>query len=814
MKDGLAGDLRFALRTLRKDKMFSAVAVATLALAIGANTAVFSLVDAIVLRPLAYRDAGRLVAVHEIVPKFAYLAPLIPVNAGDFAEWRKSVHAFEQAALLNENSANLTGSGEPERVKLGRVSPSLFPMLGVEPRLGRTFMEQEDQQGRDGEVVLDDAFWRRRFGADSSVIGRKITLDGRPFEVIGVLPADFRFPKLSQLYAMTIDEERPEIWKPLAANKYELEHGGDYDFACIARLRRGVTRARAEAELNAVQAVIARQAPFKFELRAALVPLQEQIVNRSKMGLELILAAVAAVLLIACVNIANLLLARASGRRREMAIRCAMGAGRWRLVRQALAESFLVAMAGGIAGMAVAFLAMRAILAYAPADVPRMDEVHPDARLLLFNFLVAAAAGLFFGLLPAWRVSQADPQEAMRSGGRGATAGPGAGRLRGVLVALEAGLSAMCLIGGGLLLHSFVNLLRVDGGFQADRVITADVRMPRERFPNDQKRSAFLKGVLDRLAALPGVIAAGTVSNLPLSGEGNNNLAMPEGRNWPVMDRPLCDMREVDPNYFRTMGVPLRTGRVFSETDGARSVAVISERTAARLWPGEDPIGKRFFTGQDTAHPIEVVGIVGDIHGVSLGKPPSATIYRPYWQSGQSGYSLVVRAAMNAAAVAPAIRAAIRQVDADMPIPPLRTMGEIVDASVAQRRFQLALVLLFGVAALLLAGLGIYGVVAYSVAQRTNEMGIRMALGAAPGRIRRMVLGQGMAPVALGLAGGVAGALALGRLLRNLLFGVSSADPATIAAVSGALLLVAAAASYLPARRATRVDPAAALRYE
>ena len=814
MFDTPIADLRFALRMLRKDLGFSAIAIATLALGIGANTAVFSVVDSVILRPLAYRNADRLFVIHEVVPKFSHIAPLIPVNAMHFREWRKSTRSLNQLALIGGVTYNLTGSGEPERIPAARVTPSLFPMLGVQAQLGRTFLEAEDQPGRDRVVLLTDELWRRRFAADPGVVGRKIMLDGQPYEIAGVLPASFHFPKLNHLYAMTVAEDRPQLWKPFGLRDNELDPIGDFNFSCIVQLKPGVSPAQALSELNVMQARIASQFPEKIELRAALVPLQDQMTGRSRTGLELMLAAVAAILLIVCVNIANLLLARATGRRREMAIRSALGAGSGRLVRQALAESLLLSGIGGVLGLAFAYAAIPLILAHAPVDLPRMDEVHPDVRLLLFTVLISALAGVLFGILPAWRFARTDPQEAMRSGARGNTAGRRSGGLRSLLVGLEVGLSAMCLIAGGLLLHSFVKLLHVDRGFEAERIVTVGLNLPGSRYSNLEKRAAFALSLLERVKSLPGVTTAGISNMLPLGGEGNNNLLALEGTNAPMLDRPLADIRQVNPEYFRTMGIPLRAGRIFSEADRERKIALVSVLTAARLWPGENAIGKRFRQGFDESPLLEVVGVVGDVRGVSLNKAPTLTVYTPYWQRFYGQVSLAVRTAMDPLGASSAIRGAIRQIDPELPIPAFRTMEDIVAESVAERRFQMSLVLLFAVVAMLLASLGIYGVVSYSVAQRTNEMGVRMALGARPAAIRRMVLRQNLLPVAIGLGAGVCASMALGRLLGSLLYGVSAGDPITILGVAGLLSAVAAAATLIPARRATHVDPVTALRYE
>ena len=807
-------DIRFAARMLRKDWGFHAVAIATLALGIGANTAIFSVVDGVLLRPLAYRESHRLVVIHEIVPRFANITQLIPANAMHFLEWRKTARSFSDMALIGGLTFNLTGAGEPERIPSARVSPSLFPMLGIQALLGRTFLNEEDQAGRDRVVVLNENLWRRRFAADPTIIGRKIVLDGNPYEVIGVLPAGFHFPKMNQLFAMTLAGDQPQIWKPFGLRDEEKGEMGEFNYVCIARLGPGVSSSQALSELNVIQANLAGRVAEKMELRAALVPLQEQITGRARTGLTLILAAVGAVLLICCVNIANLLLARAATRRREIAIRSAIGASGRRLVRQMLVESLTLSALGGVAGVLLAYSAIPVILAFAPVDLPRVEEIHLDARVLLFTMGISVLSGLLFGFLPAWRFAQSDPQDAMRSGARGATAAGASGRLRSLLVTLEVGLSAIALIAGGLLLHSFYKLLDVDRGFNTQRIVTVTLSLPNTRYPDREKRAAIMQSLLDHVKVLPGVASAGVANILPLGGEGANNLVTPEGSKLPFMERPVADIRQVNPDYFGTLGIPLRAGRFFSEQDRGRTVGLISAITAQRLWPDQNPLGRRFHMGGDQSPLIEVVGIAGDVRGVSLTKTPSLTVYLPYWQRNYGPVSLVVRTTAAPLAASSAIRTAIRAVDPELPVPAFRTMDEIVAESVANRRFQLTLVLLFGLTALLLAGLGIYGVVSYSVAQRTNELGIRMALGAPLSGIRSLVLRQSLPPVALGLAAGVLSSLALGRLLNSLLFGVGAGDPLTIAAVAVLLIVVAIAAAYIPARRATRVDPITALRYD
>lgn len=807
-------DIKQAIRSIRLNPGFSVIAIATLGFGIGANTAIFSVFDQVLIRPLGYGEEGRLVTIHESVPRFSHLSPRLPVNAMHFLEWRKSVAALEAIAMIGDVSLNLTGGGDPERLAGARVSSNLFPMLGARTRLGRTFLEEEDAPGRDRVVVITDGLWRRRFGADRGIIGRKITLDGQPYEVVGALAPSFHFPKLSDLYAMTIAAERPEIWKPFAVRPGELELMGDFNYAAIGRLRRGVSMKEAGAQLNAVQEALARRVPEKVELAGVMVPLQEQITYRSRQGLELLLGAAGVVLLIGCVNIANLLLVRATSRKRELAIRSAMGAGVWDLVRQTLAESLLLGILGGAAGALLAYAALQGILAGAPVDIPRLDEVRLDGRILLFTTALSVVAGLVFGLLPAWRLARTDPQEAMRSGGRGSTEGRGAGRLRLLLVSVEVGLSTVCLIAGALLVRSFVNLMGVDRGFVAENVLTVPLKLPGTRYGDSQKRTQFSKAMLEEVGALAGVASAGVVNKLPLGGEGGNNLVSVEGTTVPFSERPLADIRGVNPAYFAALGIGLRQGRVFAEADGDHRVGVVSALAAERLWPGERALGQRFKVGDPEGPFIDVVGVVNDVKSAGLDKAASPTVYLPYWQRRTGDPSLVVKSALPAGSVAAAVRDVIRRIDPELPVPEFRTMEEMVDSSVAQRRFQMNLLLVFGAAALLLACLGVYGVVSYSVSTRTNEMGIRMAVGAGKADILGLVLRETLAPVMAGLGAGIAVSLVAGRVLAGMLYGVTATDGATMTGVVLVLAVFAAAAGLAPAVRATRVDPVTALRWE
>ena len=807
-------DVRFGARTLTRNPGFAIVAVLILALGIGANTAIFSIIDGVLLRPLPFREPERLFAVQESVPKFSHIGPGVPVSAHHFQHWRKEWRAAERIAIIGDITLNLTSGGEPERLNGSRVSASLFPLLGVQPQLGRTFLEEEDHPGRDRVVILSDGLWRRRFHADPAILGTRILLDGVPYDVVGVMPPALRIPKVSQLQPLDLRDADADIWKPMATREEELSPMGDFNYGGIVRLKEGISPKQALDELNAVEAAITATLDEKVELRGVLVPLQAQIGGRTRQGLLLLFGAGAAVLLIVCVNIANLLLARAAGRGREFAIRRAIGAGTSQLMRQILAESVLLSTAGGVLGLALAFWSLQVILASAPADLPRINEIMIDARVLAIALAASILCGILFGWLPAWRVSRNDPQEGLKAGSRTISEGRQSGRARAILVSLEVALSTVCLIAAGLLLSSFARLMRVDKGFEVERIVTVGLSLPATRYPDRPQRAEFLRRALDSVQSLPGVAAAGVSNLLPLTGEGSNNILTLEGRPAPLIERPIADFRCISPDYFRAMGIPLLRGRGLEEADRQRDVTVISAITAERLWPGEDAVGKRFRLGGENARLLQVIGIAGDVRGNGLQKAPGLTVYIPYWMRDRPQMALVIRTSMDASAIGSAVRAEIRKLDRELPVPQFRTMQQIVSQAVAQRRFQLVLALLFAGAALLLAGIGIYGVVSYSVTQRRNEMGIRMALGATEKNIRRMVVWQGLMPVFSGLAAGLLGAFAFGRIISSLLFGVAPSDPVTFTSISAVLLAVSAAACYIPALRATRVGPLVALRYD
>jgi predicted permease len=806
----LGQDLRHSFRLISRSPGFAAVAILTLALGVGANTAIFSVVNGTLLKPLAFREPGQLAAIAEESRTSHYMGGFW-VNATHFLEWRKEARSFQSLAMLSRLTKNLTGGGEPERLIGGRVSATLFPILGIQPQLGRIFREDEDKAGADHVVVLSHSLWDRRFHADPAILGHTIRLDGEPYRVIGVMRQD-----LPQAGASGVEWSRApaEFWVPFGLRDNELQPFGDFNYECIGRLKPGVTFAQATAELNGVQAHIAANLPFKVDLGARVTQLQEEVTGRSRRMLLLFFSAVGMVLLIGCVNIANLLLARAAARSREFAIRMAVGAKRWQLLVQSLTESFVIAAIGGAFGLMITYASFRFLIAHAPADLPRIDEMRIDGGVLLFGLLITALTGVLCGLLPAWRYTGIDPQEGLKAGSRSATEGNRGRRIRSALVSLEVGLSTICLVALGLILHSFAGLMRVDRGFDVQRVLTVNLSLPGPQYAQLEQRKQFWNGLLAKLETLPGVISVGLSNRLPLTGGGTDNWVIPDGRKLNLAERPVADMRFVNPGYFRTLGIPRKRGRIFAESDQGQRVGILSADAAAGLFGKEDPIGRRLRLGDVNTPLITVAGVVGDVRANGLQRGPKFTIYMPYWQRDRLEMALAVRTATDPSAITTAVRQEIRNADRELPVPQFRTMTELLDASVAQRRFQVNILAIFGGLALLLASLGVYGVVSYAVAQRRTEMGVRLALGARPADVGRLVLLQGMAPVLAGMAAGIAAALALGKMISSLLFAVSGHDPATICGVIALLSTVAALACWIPAARTMRIDPIEALRYE
>jgi len=808
-------DLRYAFRSLLRNPSFALVAILTLALAIGANTAMFSTFNGVLLRPLAYPEPDRLYAIQESIPKLAHTQDRLPVSAHHFLEWRAHTASFESLSLIGTAAFSLTSPTGPQKLTVGRVSAGIFQQLAINPQLGRAFTPDEDTHGRDQVLILTHAFWVSRFQSDTNVIGRKVLLDGSPYEVIGVLAPEPAVPKLQQLVSIPLDSAVVEAWKPFGLRDNELAQMGDFNFGCIARLKPGVTATQALADLNRVEHSIIANSAEKAELYAALTPLQHQITGSASESLILLLAAGAAVMLIVCVNISSLLLIRVNGRRRELGIRRAMGADTPRLMRQLATESLLLAGIAGGLGIILTYWILRVAILNAPVNLPRIDEIHIDARVLGVAVLLSILTGLACGILPAWRFTRVDANEALKASGRSVTEGRRGGLLRQSLVSIEVGLSVVALIVSGLLLNSFLRLTHVDKGFQTDKTTTVTLELPPARYGTAAKKDQFLRSLIDRVQNVPGVTASGVSSMLPVSGEGMNNPAVAEGAQVPSMERPLMDFRSVSPGYLRALSISLLNGRLFEERDRGREVAMLSASAARRLWPEGGAIGKRFHLGEDQLPALEVIGILNDVHGVSLQAPPNPTVYLPYWsRQRRPQVSLVARTNGDPGAIANAIRSEIRAIDSEMSIPQFLTMDEIVDNTVSQRRFQLQLILLFGAASIVLSTMGAYSVVSFAVSQRTREIGLRMIMGATASSVQAMVWRQAMKPVALGIGAGLLIALIVSRLLTSVLFGVHAADPMTFGSVAAILAIVTGAACYVPALRATRADPNNALRSE
>jgi predicted permease len=797
-------DVAYAGRQLRRAPVFAFAAIVTLGLSVGATVTVFSVVDAVLLRPLTYPDADRLVTIYSRLDPFGR----IPVSDAQVRAWRPALTSFNGLALLFGYDANASGTGEPERVAAARVTPELFRMLGVQSRLGRLLRDEEDVPGRDQVVVISDQLWRRRFNADPTVIGQTMMLDGVPYEIVGVLPSEFHFPRVSDLYSIPGDFGRPDVWKPFALPENDRFSG--LNFAVIGRLRAGVTVRQAQAELDTFQrALLDSSGPSNATIPGEIVPLQAQITRGSRRALEILLASVLAVLLIAAVNVTNLILARSTARRRELAMRASMGASRGRLVRQLFTEGMVLAAAGGVVGTVLAIFGVRLLTRAAPMDIPRLDEVRLDNHSLVFAALISAATALVVGLVPAWRSSRLSPWDLLRAGGYQARAWSGSRRTQSGLVMAQVGITAVCAIVAALLLQSLVRLLSVDTGFESRQIVTATIDLAGPRYGD--RRIQLQRELIDRLRRIPGVSSVGIGSQQLLSGVGMNFRVLADGTTVPPLERPLANVRGVNADFFATLGIPIESGQTFSDID-ARPIAVISRSTAQQLWPGQNAIGKRLRRGPENARPLEVVGIVGDIRASRLDLPPGLIVYVPFSQLPVSQVALAVRTAVDPASTAAAVRDVIRRLDPDLPIAALGTLENVVAESVAQRRFVTALVLLLAGAALTLAVLGVYGLVAQGVTQRTPEIGVRLALGARRDQVVHAILTDALRLVVPGLIAGVAAALASGTLVGSMLFAIVPHDTATIVACCLTIAGAAALAAYIPARRASRVDPAIALR--
>lgn len=793
---------------------FTSIVIGTLSLAIGATTAVFSIVNGILLEPLPLRDATRVVALFSTGPG----GGRFPMSYQDFVDYRAQSQLVPAMSAIDNGTHNLTGTGgEPLRLRGARVNANFFSVVGVQPILGRAFLKGEDEKGSTRTVVLTEGLWRSRFGADPRIVGRQLSIDGRPHTVIGVVPR-VDVPQGTDAYLPLI----PENGEDDPSNR-----GGHY-LGGVGRLATGASVERASTELAQIAKRLEQLYPqSNTHFSATVIPLHESIVGKVKPALYVMLGGVGFVLLIACANVANLLLVRASTRETEIAVRTALGAGKRVLVRQLVTESMLLSLAGTVVGTALAAWAIDGVKAFGPSGVPRLANVSIDARVLGFSIVVAILVGLLFGLAPSLHAANTNVGQMLKESTRGSSGRRGTRRTRGALVVAEMALAVVLLIGAGLLARSFIALTKVDLGFRADNVVTMNVSLPNVKYPWDQQQQAFANRLLERVQALPGQQGVALAFGRPLS-QGAMRVSFERDdrpRSAPGARR-VADIRVVTPQYFSTLGIPLLSGRALKETDlpnGPQAV-VVSEGFVKEFYPNENPLGKHITIGwgrqrsENKADTVnaggEIVGVVGDVKSFGPSGKPAATAYLPFAQAPISDLSLLVRSPASLAVIINSARAAIREIDPDLPIFDVKTMTDAISESVAQPRFYAILLGSFAAIALMIAALGIYGVISYAVSQRTRELGIRIALGAQRERVVRLVIGQGLTLTLVGIVLGIVGAYAVTRLISSMLFGVAPADPLTFVAVAGVFVIVACLASYLPARRAATVDPIIAMRAE
>ena len=818
----LLQDIRFAFRMLRKSPGFTSVAVLTLALGIGANTAIFSMVNGMILRTLPYGHSQQLYAINENEPRFTAQSPWgqwFPVNAANFLLWQGHCPAISSMALVEGVTFNMTGQGAPRQVNAARVSADFFSLMGIRPQLGRAFLPQEDQLGQDREVILTDQFWREAFHSDSGIIGRSVTMDNTTYTVVGIAPESFRFP---QLPGSGLGDHVPDLFKPVGLNPWEKIWAGlgGHNFQVIARLKPGVNPSEALAQLNVIEAGIAQRgdahrgiAPGQFELKATVRPLKTVILGQAQSALWMLMIAAGFVLLIICVNLANLMLVRNIARGHEVAVRSALGASGRRLVSQFFVEGMILAAGSGALGLVFARVALQLLVKNAPFSIPRVGDIQTDLRVLLFTIAITFATAMVFAFLPIVRLARTNLLEVLSSNAR-TSANPQSVRVRSGLVISQIALCGILLAGALLLIESLHHVARANQWMDEEHVLALDLALPPSESDSVQQEDEFSSNVLAKVQALPGVRSAGLTSKLPLQGASYGDDIRFEEAPTPRDKPQLGQFRFVSAGYFKTIGLSLIKGRLLSESDHGKDVALISEAVAQRFLPGRDPIGMHIiWTGDGPPKPHEIIGVVGDVRNASDQLPVTA-VYMPLWTYYQSSEALLVRTAMDPSATANSIRHAIWSIDPEVAIPRERTLKTLVENSEAARRYETFLSAVFAAFAVLLAALGLYGVISYSVGQRTREIGLRMALGARPRDILSMVLRQGLLLAIVGVAFGVAGALALTRFMASLLFGVSTADPLTFVNVSILLVFVALLACYIPARRAMKVDPMIALRYE
>ncbi|MDQ3685032.1 MAG: ABC transporter permease [Acidobacteriota bacterium] len=808
----LLQDLRYGFRMLLKNPIFTVVAVVTLALGIGANSAIFSVVNTILLRPLAYKDPDRLVLINHNYPKLDLKAS---VSAPGYAHYRDNAQSFSSVAALTGWNVNLTGEGEPERLQGTAVTANLFSTLGAEAARGRVFLTEEDQPGRNRVVVLSDQFWQRRFGGSPDLIDKTITLNGESYTVVGIMPPSFQFGReIGQIV---------DLWSPIAFTPDQLATTNltnEY-LSVIARLKPNVSFGQAQAELDAIATNLRQQYMPGMDSSGwnlALQYMNELVVGDIRPALLVLLGAVGFVLLIACANVANLLLARSAAREKEFAIRAALGAGRWRTIRQLLTESVLLALIGGGLGLLLATWGVEVLMAINEGKIPRAHEIGLDANVLTFTLVVTLLTGIIFGLAPALQVSKNNLHDTLKEGGRSGSAGTRRS-VRNLLVVTEMALAVVLLVGAGLLIRSSLGLQQVNPGFQPQNVLAMQLSLPDYKYREPPQRDVFYRQLMDGIRALPGVKAAGAISVLPMSGQDSSGSFRIEGRDvLQGQTLPHGARWAATSDYFKTMSVPLIKGRYFTERDGADApgVAIIDETMARKYWPDEDPVGRRItFEGTpENRRWREIVGVVGHVKHKSLEGESRVQYYIPHPQRPSPNMFLVVQGTTEPASLTTTVRATIKTLDKDLPVYKVTTMERLVTDSMAQRRFAMVLFGIFATVALVLAAVGLFGVIAYTVTQRTHEIGLRIALGAQPSDVLRLVLGQGMLLALIGVGIGLVAALALTRLMTSLLYGVSATDPVTFIGIAPLLVAVAMLACYVPARKAMRTDPMVALRYE
>ncbi len=812
-------DLRSGARIFTKKPAFTIIAVLSLALGIGANTALFSVVNTLLLKPLPYLNGERLVMVWQTNPKIEFFANQIPPTVADYYDWQEQNQVFDSLALFGSGTKNLTGNGDPVIIGAANVTANFFELMGVHPESGTGFPPDADQPSTEKVVVISHNLWQNRFGS-ADMIGEKILLNQESYAVVGVMPAGFNFPRAAEMPKHTGTFKQTDLWIPARFTPEQKRDRNNHFNTVIARLKPNVTLEQAQTEMSTIAANLEKQYADNNEgFGIRLVPFREQFVGDVKLALLVLMGAVGFVLLIACANVANLLFARSSARQKEIAVRAALGASRSRVIRQLLTESLLLALLGGLLGILVAPWVVSLLVALAPQNIPLLNEIKTDPTVLSFTFITSLLTGVSFGLAPAFQTSKLNLNEALKAVSKAATQSAQRSRMRQTIVIAEIALSLVLLVGAGLTIKSFVRILRVDTGFQAAQAITFSPAASSKKYVNGEQQVGFTEQVLERVRAIQGVEAVGAVSDLPLSGSENMGGFSVEGKPDEAANKSkMIDRRGVTADYFTAIGIPLVSGRYFNEFDNQKApgVIIVSEGFARRYLPGENPLGKRVKLGSASSDRpyLTIVGVVGDVKHTTLTDEARPHLYYPYQQRPQLNMAFVVRTPANLNALAPLIREAVWSVDKDSPVENLKPLEQSVIESTSQKRFQMLLLSLFAGLALLLAAIGIYGVISFAVSQRTQEMGIRLALGARPLDLIKMILKDGLWMTGAGVAIGLVFAFALTRLMGALLFEVSATDPTIFIAVSLILTGVALVACLVPARRATKVDPMVALRYE